>query len=86
MRSCRRPARCLCTCSCSPHAWAAVMQVLIVHGENDRLLPLRNSRRLASLIPHCQLVTLPKCGHSPQEEAPDLLVERIQHFLGAACA
>ena len=58
-------------------------QVLIVHGEDDRLVPLRNSKRLTALIPHSRLVILPECGHSPQEEMPHRLVSSVQEFLAA---
>ena len=60
--------------------------MLIVHGENDRLVPLRNSRRLASLIPHSRLVVFPNCGHSPHEEIPDQLVSAVQEFLSVTNA
>ena len=62
------------------------VQVLIVHGENDRLLPLRNSQRLAALIPHAHLEVFTNCGHSPQEEVPHKLVASVQKFLAATNA
>lgn len=41
-------------------------QVLIVHGENDALVPAANSRRLAAMLPGARLEVLPACGHNPQ--------------------
>lgn len=55
---------------------ASGIPVLIIHGENDALVPLSNSRRLAQALPNCRLEVIPQCGHSPQEarsRAPRLL-------------
>lgn len=49
---------------------ASGMPVLIIHGENDALVPLFNSRRLAAALPNCRLEVIPKCGHCPQEVRP----------------
>ncbi|KAK9817223.1 hypothetical protein WJX72_011250 [[Myrmecia] bisecta] len=62
------------------------IKVLIVHGAADLLVPLSNSRRLAALLPACQLLVFPACGHVPQEEQPADFVAAIQDFLAAAPA
>lgn len=62
------------------------VQVLIMHGQNDVLLPVTNSRRLAALIPHAHLVVFPDCGHSPQEEVPHSVASAVQQFLEATGA
>jgi pimeloyl-ACP methyl ester carboxylesterase len=54
------------------------MPVLIVHGEEDRLVPVSNARELARLIPHAELKTMPNAGHllgtdAEQESAGALL-------------
>lgn len=56
---------------------SAWIQVLIMHGENDILIPVSNSRHLASSIPNSQLVVVPCCGHTPQEEMPQMTVDYI---------
>lgn len=56
-------------------------QVLIVHGDGDRLVPLRNSRRLAKLLGSAQLEIVPNCGHCPQEEHPEHFAALVQRFL-----
>lgn len=43
---------------------------LILWGEEDRLIPVEAGRWLAQALPNSQLVTYPKIGHLPQEEAP----------------
>jgi 3-oxoadipate enol-lactonase len=54
------------------------MPVLIVHGEEDRLVPVSNAYELARLIPHAELETVPNAGHllgtdAEQETAGALL-------------
>lgn len=58
-------------------------QVLIVHGENDRLVPASNSRRLALLLPNSKLVVMPQTGHIPHEERPQEFLNTLQAFLEA---
>ena len=54
---------------------------MIIHGEHDRLVPLKNSLRLAQQLPYIRLVVLPECGHSPQEELPERFVAEVSDFL-----
>ena len=57
------------------------LQVMIIHGEHDRLVPVKNSLRLAQQLPYIRLVVLPECGHSPQEECPERFVSEVRNFL-----
>nr|WP_221185449.1 alpha/beta hydrolase [Flexivirga oryzae] len=41
---------------------------LIVHGREDRVIPLQSSLRLLELIPHAQLHVFGECGHWTQIE------------------
>lgn len=59
-------------------------QVLIVHGENDALVPAWNSQRLAALLPGCSLKVLPETGHMPMEERPHQFVAMVSEFLSTA--
>ena len=63
------------------------LPVLIVHGADDRLVPLSNSRALVERLRSCgcdvQLVVLPDCGHCPQEEYPQLVSDAIAKFASA---
>jgi len=56
----------------------------IVHGTQDRLMDVRNARRLAELIPQARLVELTGVGHLPPLEAPDAVLEVIADVAGAA--
>ena len=60
-----------------------LLQVLIVHGENDALVPYSNSRRLAALLPNAQLVSMPRTGHVPHEERPAEFLKAVDAFLAA---
>lgn len=42
--------------------------VLVVHGRDDRVIPLANSLRLLELIDHAQLHVFGRCGHWVQIE------------------
>lgn len=58
-----------------------MMQVLILHGVGDRLVPVSNSRRLAGIIPHAELIEYRDCGHVPQEELPKQFIKSVKAFV-----
>ncbi len=66
------------------HLARCVAQVLIVHGENDALVPAWNSQRLAALLPGCSVKVFPETGHMPMEEKPHQFVATVSQFLGAS--
>lgn len=62
-------------------AWDRLAKIdcptLVLHGTEDRLVPVENARRMASLIPGARLALLDGAGHlyhSEQPEAADALV------------
>ena len=55
--------------------------VLVITGDNDRIVPTQQSVRLAGEIPGAQLVVIPECGHIPQEECPGPFLEAVEAFL-----
>jgi len=65
--------------------WARMRRVrvpaLVVWGEQDRLVPVRLGHRLASELPHAELLVLPGVGHVPQFEAPEETAGAILRFL-----
>lgn len=63
------------TCAC--------MQILIIHGSRDRLVPVSNSRRLADLVPNTKLVELQDCGHTPQEELPSQFIDAVKSYMAS---
>ena len=57
------------------------MPVLVISGDDDRLVPAAQSVRLADEISAAELVIIPNCGHLPHEECPQLFLETINNFL-----
>jgi len=55
--------------------------VLVITGDDDRVVPTEQSIRLAREIPGAQLVVIPECGHVPQEECPGPFLEAVGAFL-----
>jgi 2-hydroxymuconate-semialdehyde hydrolase len=56
-------------------------QVLIVHGREDRVVPLSGSHKLAQLIPNSQLHVFGKCGHWTMIEQRDRFNRLVIDFL-----
>jgi len=57
------------------------MPVIIVAGDDDRVVPTEQSIYLAEQIPGAQLAVLPACGHVPQDECPEAFLQAVQSFL-----
>lgn len=57
--------------------------VLVVSGLEDAIVPIEQTRRLADALPNARLLELPDCGHVPQEECPDPLLEAIDAWWAA---
>lgn len=58
------------------------LPVLVITGDDDRIVPTEQSVRLASEIPNAELVVIPQCGHVPHEECPNKFMQAITDFLG----
>jgi pimeloyl-ACP methyl ester carboxylesterase len=54
---------------------------LVISGDDDQIVPVENSIRLAEDIPGAELIILENCGHLPQEECPESFLNAIQDFL-----
>jgi len=54
---------------------------LILHGENDSLIPLDCGRKFERAIPHSRLITYPEVGHLPQIEIPARSSADVVEFL-----
>jgi pimeloyl-ACP methyl ester carboxylesterase len=55
--------------------------VLMVTGDNDRIVPTADSIRLAGEIAGAELVVFPRCGHVPQEECPQAFLDVLIPFI-----
>jgi pimeloyl-ACP methyl ester carboxylesterase len=57
------------------------MPVLVITGDDDRIVPVERSRAVADGIPGSQYVELASCGHIPQEECPEPFFAAVEAFL-----
>jgi pimeloyl-ACP methyl ester carboxylesterase len=54
---------------------------LIVHGGEDKLVPVECARQAHRLIEGSELVVIPDCGHWPQREKPEEFNQVVAGFL-----
>jgi pimeloyl-ACP methyl ester carboxylesterase len=59
------------------------LPILLITGDDDRIVPTANTVALAAELPTAELVVLPACGHVPQEECPGAFLEAVAQFLAA---
>jgi pimeloyl-ACP methyl ester carboxylesterase len=56
---------------------------LVLAGEQDKLIPVEDSRAIAAAIPGARLITYPEGGHVPMEQLPDRTASDLDAFLKA---
>ncbi len=54
---------------------------LVIHGEQDSLIPVQKARELAARLPDAELVILPGAGHVPTLTRPFEVADAIAAFL-----
>ncbi len=59
------------------------LPVLVMTGDDDRIVPTAQSVRLSKEIPGARLVVVPNCGHIPQEEQPQAFLQAVGQFLSS---
>ena len=57
------------------------MPILVINGDDDRIVPTANSIKLAGVIPNSKLVVIQNAGHVPHEEQPDLFMQAVDEFI-----
>jgi len=55
-------------------------ETLIIHGRDDRVIPLSNSYKLLELIPNAELHVFGKCGHWTQIERTQDFADQLLRF------
>lgn len=55
--------------------------IQLLWGTHDRAVSLASGRLLHKILDHAELHILPKVGHLPYEEAPDVFAETVNSFL-----
>jgi len=61
-------------------------QTLVLHGREDRVIPLATSQTLAHWIPRAQLHVFGQCGHWTQIEHAARFAQLVGNFLAEATA
>jgi len=54
---------------------------LVIAGQEDGVVPVDQSERLAAQLPNAELVLVPMCGHAVQEECPQELASAVTAWL-----
>ena len=57
------------------------LPILVITGDDDRIVPTAQSIRLAGELPQAQLVVAPGCGHVTHEECPQDFMNAVGAFL-----
>ncbi len=57
------------------------MPVLVITGDDDRIVPTAESIRLAGELPKSQLAVIANAGHLPQEECPSAFMQTVIEFV-----
>lgn len=58
-----------------------VIPVLVITGDDDRIVPTEESIRLADELPNAQLVVVEACGHVAHAECPAETIQAIKDWL-----
>ena len=54
---------------------------LIITGDDDRIVPTQESIRLVAELPNAELTIIESCGHVPQEECPQEVIQVVRKFI-----
>ena len=59
---------------------------MLVWGEEDTHIPVRDAFRLRDAIPNSRLIVFRRCGHLPPTECPEKFVEVVADFARAGAS
>ncbi len=70
-----------------PTPWLASIQlpVHVVHGDADRIIPVRVGHAIAAALPNAKLTILPGIGHEPQHECVNETCAILARALETSC-
>ncbi len=57
------------------------LPILVITGDDDRIVPTAESVRLAGELPGAELAVIPAAGHVPHEEKPEAFMQAVTGFL-----
>ena len=55
--------------------------LLAMQGEDDAYGTLEQIDRIARIVPHAERLVLPRCGHIPQRDAPQQVIDATRDFI-----
>jgi pimeloyl-ACP methyl ester carboxylesterase len=55
--------------------------VLVVHGDDDQLIPKAEAEKMSQQIPRAQLVIIPGAGHLLNMEQPQIFNQAVSNYL-----
>lgn len=58
-------------------------QALVLVGDSDRMVDRRGGERLAAALPRARFQFVERCGHAPQEDAPERVIPMLREFFAA---
>ena len=71
------------TYSAAEHDYSRLPPTLIIHGEQDAIIPFTQAKLLKNKFPRSQLITLPESGHAPHHHAPAYIKHTIHEIAKA---
>ena len=57
------------------------LPILVITGDDDRIVPTADSIKLAGVLPGAKLVVIPQAGHVPHEEQPAAFIQAVDSFI-----
>lgn len=67
-----------------PDAQASLDEIevptLVLHGQEDLLIPYSQAEQMAEAIPHAEMYLIPAAGHLPNLEQPEIFNELLAEF------
>jgi pimeloyl-ACP methyl ester carboxylesterase len=57
------------------------LPILVVTGDHDRIVPTKDSIRLAGELPNANLEVITNAGHVPHEEQPQQFMQAVANYL-----
>ena len=55
--------------------------LLAIQGLDDEYGTLEQIRGIARRVPQAQLLEIPKCGHSPHKDQPEIVIDAVREFM-----
>jgi len=63
------------------HLKELTLPILVITGDDDRIVPTEQSVRLAGELSNASLVVIKNTGHVPQEEDPQTFMQAVNEFV-----